>query len=240
MSLTELISGVEAHRKTLTVFNADPGTVEALRERFAERNVTVTAASAPGAPREYVVLGQGESFLTAADVDDLLPEAGESSVGFETDRGEPILDALDRTTFTAYEPSKLLAASREIEDRAWRVGRGAIHAGFQTLDILEGQLDVYERLAALDELDVHLYAAAEGAVPDHGDDLTVHVERADEIRSTWFVAYDGAGVPENKCALVADEHTPREFAGFWTYDPATVDYVVDHLGEQYPLIPSDT
>ena len=46
MSLRELVGGVEAHEKTLTVFDPAPGAVEALRGHFEDRNLVVEAGSA--------------------------------------------------------------------------------------------------------------------------------------------------------------------------------------------------
>ena len=73
MSLSELIQGVEAHEKTLTVFNSDPETVETLRAQFGDRNLTVRGESTEsGTPKSYVVLSQDETFVTAADLEHVL------------------------------------------------------------------------------------------------------------------------------------------------------------------------
>ncbi|MFC7155143.1 DICT sensory domain-containing protein [Halomarina halobia] len=236
MSLTELIAGVEAHERTLTVFNADASVTETLREHFADRNVVVERGEAAGGPRDYVVLSEDEEFLTAADVDDLVNPRRATEPHFERDSPyRPILDHLDETMFTSYDTRQMIAASREIEDRAWRVGSGELHAGFQKLSVLGTQLDVYEQLGGRRNLDVHAYAVPDGEVPDH-ESFTVHVERSREIANSWFVVYDGAGVDANKCALLAEEREPRRYYGFWTYDPDTVDWIVDHLRNTYGLV----
>ena len=237
MSLAELIAGVEGHQKELTVFNAEERAVSALRERFHDRNVSVGAEHTPsGRPTSFAVLSDGEEFVAAADVGAVLrPEDGATSGGEDGPR-RPIVEHLDETLFTSYDIEQMVSASREIEDRAWRVGSGALHAGFQKLSILGEQMDIYERLAENGSLDVHAYAVPDAEVPDHGDGLTVHVERSDEIGRSWFVAYDGDGVDVNKCALVAEERDPRSFYGFWTYDPATVDWIIDHLESTYGLV----
>jgi hypothetical protein len=246
MSLTELIRGVENHEKTLTVFNADAEATDAVRERFHDRNLTVradrTASSRPGA---FVVLSEEEresdeeSFVTAAALSDVLDGPDTTEPGFDDDAYRPILDHLDETMFTSYDTRQMVAASREIEDRAWRLGKGSLHAGFQYLSILADQMHVYERLAEKDGLDVHAYAYPDqDSVPAHDTTLTIHVERTTEIERSWFVAYDGGGVDVNKCALLAEEREPRTFYGFWTYDPDTVDWIVDHLEESYGLVES--
>ncbi|WP_255196381.1 DICT sensory domain-containing protein [Halorarius litoreus] len=237
MSLTELIEGVEAHEKTLRVFNADPEVVDTLRVQFGDRNLTVVGESTPsGQPSAFVVLSQDDEFVTAASVAEVLVDDAEADPGFSADSYRPILDHLDETLFTSYDTQQMISASREIEDRAWRLGKGELHAGFQKLSILAPQMDVYERLAEKEGLDVHAYAAPDADVPRHDTDMTIHVERSDEIRRSWFVVYDGGGVDVNKCALLAEERESRAFYGFWTYDPDTVDWLVDYLGKAYGLV----
>lgn len=253
MSLIELIAGVEAREATLTVFNTEPAVQTSLAEHFADRNVRIVGEETETGPDEFAVFSRGGEFVTATAIDELLPGRTASSGGItaaddvadgreESDgRGEsggrrmtggPVLDHLDETLFTSYAHEDMVAASREIEDRAWRVGTGELHAGFQTLNVLAGESGTYDRLAELGDLEVHAYAADEGAVPDDCR-YTVHVERAPEIRETWFVAYDGGGLNEAKCALLAEERESGVFYGFWSYDPATVDHIIDYLTERY-------
>jgi len=238
MSLTELIAGVEAHEKTLTVFDAEPGVPETLREHFADRSVAVEAVTGAGGPENYVVLSKDGEFLTAAAVDAVLNPTHSTESHFGNRRETPVLDHLDETMFTSYDPDQMVSASREIEDRAWRIGSGRLHAGFQKLSIIGTQLDVYEQLGGREDLDVHAYGYPDEELFGH-QNFTVHVERAEEIATSWFVVYDGAGVDSNKCALLAEERDPREFYGFWTYDPDTVDWMVDHLESTYGLVTGD-
>ncbi|MFQ3318427.1 MAG: hypothetical protein ACI8UR_000257 [Natronomonas sp.] len=239
MSLTELIAGVEDHEKTLTVFNADDTAVETLRDQFSDRNLSVVAERTPsGKPDAFAVLSKDGQFVTAADVAGILEPTGDTEPGFEDGVYRPILDHLDETMFTSYDIDQMVAASREIEDRAWRVGKGSLHSGFQQLSILADQMEIYARLAQKGDLDVHAYAAPDADVPKHDTDLTIHVERSDEIERSWFVVYDGAGIDVNKCALLAEEREPRAFYGFWTYDPDTVDWIIEHLESTYGLLES--
>ncbi|SDY15249.1 DICT sensory domain-containing protein [Halopenitus persicus] len=245
MSLIELIARVEATAATLTVVNANAAARDELAETFADRNLVVTEATLPGAPDRFAVLARDDEFVTAVAVDDLLSPAGtapedtpseettseKTSPKFDRRSYAPVLDALDETTFTSYSKRKMVAASREIEDRAWRIGSGELHAGFQTLATLGETVETYNRLAEREDLAVHGYAAPEGPVPDA--DFDVHVERAPEIRETWFVAYDGGGLEENACLLLAEEREPDRFFGFWTYDPGTVAEAITHVSETY-------
>jgi DICT domain-containing protein len=178
-----------------------------------------------------VVLGEDDDFLTAAGVQSLLADA-ETRPGFEPASYESVLDHLDETMFTSFSKGRMLAASREIEDRAWRIGSGELHSGFQMVSVLAGELDVYERLGSRDDLHVHAYAYPDTDLPDC-EHFTLHPERTDEIAESWFVAYDGGGVDAAKCALLAEERLPGSFYGFWTYAPETVDTIVDHLRSTY-------
>ncbi|MFB6126705.1 MAG: DICT sensory domain-containing protein [Halolamina sp.] len=234
MSLSELIAGVETHEKTLTVFNAVDDAAEAVRSRFSDRNVTVVGAEVDPGPEAYAVLEDDGEFVTAVGLDALLDADGLDAAGLRDAPYRAVLDHLDETMFTSYSSSRMLAASREIEDRAWRIGRGELHTGFQTTGVIQSKLDTYSRLGDHDSLEVHAYAAPEGPVP-HPDSFTVHAEDTAELRRSWFVAYDGGGVDTNKCALLAEERDPDEFYGFWTYDATTVDYIVDYLAETYGL-----
>lgn len=231
MSLSELIAGVEAYERTITVVNPSPGTVESLRERFAARNVTVVSTTAAAGPTDYAVLGDGERFLGAVAVESVV-ESGDDGRPYG-----PILDRLDETMFTAYDRDRILSASREIEDRAWRVGSGELHACFQRVENVESQREPYERLAGADGLSVHAYAVPPDDRDPHAvaasfDGVRLHLEDCTELRRSWVVAFDGGGVHESECALVAEERD-GEFYGFWTYDPTTVDYAIDHLRRTY-------
>lgn len=242
MSLSELIAGVEDHEKTLTVFNADDAAavVGEFRERFADRNVVVTSEATPsGKPGEFVTLSEDGEVLTAASLTDLRQMLSETdtAIGLSDSPYRPILDHLDETMFTSWSIEQMVRASREIEDRAWRVGNGRLYAGFQSLSTLRGELPVYERLASKD-LDIHAYAVPDEDPPDH-DGLTLHIERATEIEESWFVVFDGgdgADAADNKCALLAEERDPRQFYGFWTYDSDTVDWIFDYLESTYGAV----
>ncbi|MFB6109115.1 MAG: DICT sensory domain-containing protein [Haloplanus sp.] len=237
MGLFELIASVAAEEKTLTVFNPDAGVVDALRERFADRNLAVESATTQAGPTNYAVLAHDEAFLAAVDVADVVASERGVDPEFTPETYDSVLDELDETIFTSYDTGRMLAATREIEDRAWRGAAGELHAGFQSLDRLKRQLDTYGYLADRGTLDVHVYVHAEddAAVGDVDlpDGLNLHRTDATEIRDTWFVVYDGGGVDAAACALVAEERSPGSFYGFWTYDPETVGDARAHLRATY-------
>lgn len=239
MSLPELIAGVEAHRATLTVYHAPEAARAELAERFADRNVEVVHSGVTDEGEEgFALLRRDGEVVTATPLVDLLGDPTTTAPNFDRRSYRAVLDGLDETLFTSFSTARMVAASREIEDRAWRRGEGRLSAGFQTLDVFADQTDVYGTLGGEKALDVHAYAAPEGEVPDC-EGVTIHVERAPEIRDSWFVAYDGDGRDADKCLLLAEEREPGRFYGFWSYDPATVDYVFKHLAETYGRVDAD-
>lgn len=238
MSLSELIAGVEAHEQTLTVFNAGVSVTDDLRDRFADRNVRVVReTTGSGRPGEFLTLSDHDGVYAATDIDSFYESLDDRTRVLGTDAARGVLDHLDETLFTSWSISRMVAASREIEDRAWRVGEGALHAGFQTLSTLEGERDLYERLGD-SAVEVHAYAVPDIDPPAHST-FQLHLDRSEEIATSWFVAFDD-GIESDettqKCALLAEERDPREFYGFWTYDPSTVDYIVDHLESRYGML----
>jgi DICT domain-containing protein len=234
MGLFEVIAAVDDEEKTLTVFNPEAGVTAALREHFADRNLAIERAASEAGPRNYAVLSREDDFLAAIDVGDVLESAPGVTPGFTRETYEAVLDELDETVFTSYDTERMIAASKEIEDRAWRGAAGELHAGFQTCSRFASQASVYEHLAERGSLDVHVYAYPEGR--EELGALTgpeLHLSTSTEVRDTWFVAYDGGGVEAMKCALLAEERRPGSFYGFWTYDPTTVTEIVDYLRETY-------
>jgi len=238
MSLSELIAGVEAHEQTLTVFNADASVTDDLRGRFSDRNVhVVREETGSGRPGEFLTLSDEDGVYTATDVESFYDALEDRERVLGDDAADGVLDHLDETLFTSWSIGEMVAASREIEDRAWRVDEGSLHAGFQTLSTLEGERDLYEGLGG-SAVDVHAYA-----VPDIDPPATstfqLHLDRSEEIARSWFVVFDDGADDDattQKCALLAEEREPREFYGFWTYDASTVDYIVDHLETRYGML----
>ncbi|QLG27499.1 hypothetical protein HUG10_08010 [Halorarum halophilum] len=235
MSLRDVIDDVEGREKRLTLYDPPTESIRTeLEEYFASQQVRIEVATTDSNRSGYAVLTAGDDGRVLAAVD--LRRLRGLRVG-RPDDGHPfapIFEHLADTTFTSFDVGQLLAASREMEDRAWRHGVGELHAGFQNAGALRDQTEVYEGLATRD-LDVHVYCAPEPSVPPL-EGVTVHQEGTAEIRESWFVVYDGGGAPDSACALLAQERDPpdeRRFYGVWTYDPGTVRSVLDHLTERY-------
>jgi len=237
MSLRAVIDAVEGTEKRLTVF--DPPTDDAvaeLREYFSSQAVRIEEGTTDSGLSGYVVLSDehDDEVLAAVDLRHL---EGDVAVGpGEQSAFAPILEHLDGTTFTSYDIAQMMAATREMEDRAWRAGTGELHAGFQRVEAIRAQKAVYEDLATK-EIDIHTYCAPSDDTPDI-EGVSIHQEDTDEIRRSWFVAFDGGGDPDDACLLLAEERgdpDDRRFYGFWTYDPTTVATVIDHLQKTYAI-----
>lgn len=234
--LKTMVDEVAAREKQFVVYaaTADDG----LAERFVTRNVTVTHRLLPDVgDAGFVVVRDRDGYRGAIGISTLqeLLRPPVRSLGESPDdvaAFQKFLDLLDDTLFRSTNRRQLLATSREIEDLAWRRGEGRLHVGFQSLTALSAQISVYRQLATHTDLDVHVYGRPEWTPPDI-DGLTVHAESNDEIVDVWFVAYDGDGDDDAKCAIVAEQQGPATYDGFWTYDPATVDELFAHLERTY-------
>jgi DICT domain-containing protein len=224
MSLGAIIDRVDAAERRLTLVSPpSDDVVNAVERTFGPQGVSVEVRE--GTDQSVAVVHDGDEVIRIVP----LVEGG-SGLAAATDAVTDALSSLERTTFTSYGLRGMFAATREIEDRAWRVRRGRLRAGFQQVDALEQQKRVYRQLASA--LEVHAYAAPGVATPDLGD-AVVHLDPAEEIARSWFVVYDGDGDPAHKCALVAEERGERTFSGFLTYEPSLVDEVDDYLAETY-------
>lgn len=206
-----------------------PETTGDLERRLAGYNVRVTHQQlGTDAPPPFVVIESDGEFVGALPrdrVESLLdpPLVRPSASDGIEDAYEVLFEALDETAYAALSKRQLLAVSREIEDRAFRVGAGTLRVGFQRLSAFRAQTDVYRRLAGETDLDIHVYGAADWDPPDIPG-LTVHT-LTDALTRYWFLALSGFGTT-TACALVARE-TESGYDGFWTDDPALTDEIMD-------------
>lgn len=236
MTLADFVADVADRRKTMVVYASDGAPDVAAH--FASRNVTVEHESlAAGGPDGFVVLRDEDGFVGAFSLSKLV-ELLDPPLFRPTHRedvSEPwraLYETLDNTLFASFDRRQLLGATREIENRAWRVGAGALRAGFQSAAALEDQVDVYRRLAAETDLSVHVFVADDDGIPDP-EGVEVFVAEGTEVGDYWFLAYDAAGDPLNACGLVAEEREPGSYYGFWTYDTDHVAALSDYVRETY-------
>ncbi|ADD05539.1 DICT domain protein [Natrialba magadii ATCC 43099] len=227
--LEEALEIVENERKHLAVYTAETDVAAELQQQFTTRNVTVEHRQAAAFDDGFVVIrGADGSFRGALGIEyfgailspDSYPPWTLENSGIET---RQVFDFLENTLFSSYDRRQLLAVSREIEERAWRLGEGALYAGFERKAAFEKQREVYDRLSSRGALSVTVFLDAAWDAPTEG--LAV-VSALGEIGQFWFVVFDGAGNTQQACALVAEERQPGRYYGFWTYDPELVGELV--------------
>ena len=216
MMFDTLFDEVQSHGKRFIVHTRDDE--DGLSDRFANHRVTVERRDLPpGRPAPFVAIEDNGEFVGALGLDALeglleppLVRPGDSEEISEGYRA--LFEVLDGTVFTALGRQDLLAVSREIEDRAFRVGQGTLRVAFQRLSAFEAQVETYRRLAVDTELELHIYGIDDWdppAIPG----VTYH-EIAGGLTRYWVLAFDGGA---ESCALVARAENGR-YAGFWTDD----------------------
>ena len=227
MSLGSILSDVADSEKRLVVYAPD-GSGTDLATRLRTRNMTVDHRRLPAISADaFVVVRDGERFRGAVPLVDLLGFLAPSpSPGLDESASEyrHIYDLFDDTVFVSLDRRQLLATSRELEDRAWRTGRGRLHVGFQRIEALEPQREVYRDMAGLD-IDIHIYVpgAADAVAMFEDPSVTVHTDSDRDLERYWFVLFDDGSEGCQNCALIAREEADGRYRGVWTYDPALVD-----------------
>jgi hypothetical protein len=219
-----VLADVERRRKRLTVYAP---TETDLASRFATRNVVVEHVPVPsGSPGPFVAVHDDDAFRGAVGLDTLEtllapPVVRPGDLDDLSSAYRALFEVLDDAVFGALTRRQLLATSREIEDRAFRVGEGTLRASFQSLSVFESQAAVYRTLAGETDLEVHVYGRPNWT-PAAVEGVTFHGHEA--VAPYWALAFDGGGVGES-CALLARERDDR-FEGFWTYDPDLVTRIL--------------
>lgn len=229
MTLSAIIDDVVAQQKHVVVYTGSDDGAD-LAERLATRNLVVDRRRIPDISADsFVIIRDGDRFRGAVSLADLLeflapPVRPPAQLGSVDDPYRAIYDLLDDTVFVSLDRRQLLATSREMEDRAWRTGRGRFHAGFQSPSAFEPQADLYRELATATDVDVHAYA--DGAIPDAqlgNAPITTHVGSSDEIGRYWFILFADGGDGSQNCALIAEQKDADTYRGVWTYNKSLVD-----------------
>jgi len=224
--LDDVFAAVRATDTRFVVYGTER--TPALERQLASYNVRVAHRRTDADVSPFVVVEADGAFVGALPPGKLAslldpPLVRPDAPDGDDDTYEILFEALDETVYAALSRRELLVVSREIEDRAFRVGAGSLRVGFQRLSAFREQTDVYRRLAGDTDLDVHVYGAADCDPPDIPG-LTVH-RGTDELTRYWFLAFGGVGTATT-CALVARE-TEDGYDGFWTDDPALTREIMD-------------
>jgi DICT domain-containing protein len=227
-SLYEIVDGVHTESKTVRALNVtDEDRFRAVEEYLARHDVDIVREDGGTETDVLVVESDGETL--ARDSIRSVERFAEAppAAGYEDARIPPVVEHLDDTRFQSYDKRQMILASRIGEFRAWNRGSGELHAGFQRLSKVDFQRAVYEQLQTSD-VDVHVYGVDDWDRTDEVD-MHVHVNGDDEVYDHWWVVYDGDGHEADKYALIAQEQSPSEWFGFWTYGSSTVDRLLDRM-----------
>lgn len=192
MDLLETVEYIRGREKELALFNlADgDGLANDVSHFFDTQNVRIcTYKTASDSPETAVLTSKNDVLgqISLPELQELIRRSptSEGGVGIEDIEHEELLSHLKETTFTSHDTEQMLYASREVEDRARRIGTGTIHAGFQTASTMTEQEAIYTDLGNRG-VRVHMYGVPDGSQPSF-DDATVHTVRSEEIANTWFV-----------------------------------------------------
>lgn len=200
---------------------------------FTTQNVAVTHQPlTSSAPEPFLSIESGGDVvgtLTLAQLNELLtpPIIGPGNDAFVSEGYTVLFEVLDEAVFTALGREQLLTVSREIEDRAYRVGHGTLRVCFQTFSTFKTQLPVYRYLAEATDLDIHIYAVADWEPPGI-DGITYHEVGDTELDLYWLLAFDAGADSGEACGLFAREDG-ESYTGYWTDDRATIERVSTEL-----------
>lgn len=248
MALSDVIEEVRPPDLTATVLNRgslDP-VYDLLVDFFEPMSVDVREAETDvSTPTDAVILHDGDRPLAISSLDTvrdsvLMVNADVYATGarpLDEIATPDVITELDTVRIPGDRENKfvLIQVSRHVEAMAWQAGGGELHSSFQRLSRLIGERGtrrVYRRLGEL-PVDVHVYGIPDAEVPPEID-ATVHADRSDEIRDSWFVLHDGAGNDGWKAGLVAEEVGENTYRGFWTFDSERVDSLVEYITRTYP------
>lgn len=200
---------------------------------LADHGVAVESRSLPpGGPEPFVEIktdGEVVGVIGIEAVEGLL-EPPISRPGDRDDISDGyrvLFDVLEKMVLSGMNRRELLAVSREIEDRAYRVGEGTLRVNFQTLSTFRSQTEVYRTLTTETDLDIHIHGLDDWTPPTITG-ITYHIDEAERFGPYWALAYDGGPTDSQACGLVAQEHS-NDYTGFWTNDPALVEEIATAL-----------
>jgi hypothetical protein len=224
MRLTDIAAEVTDRRRCVTVFA--PTLSSGLAKWFDTRDVEVVhRLTAESAAEPAATVTEGDRCLGWVELSpvaverrsDTTPQTLYDDVGYRD-----LLSLLSETRAQRFAAHHLDAMTHEYADRAWRCGEGTLYVGLGRTPPRGAAATTYSLLAMESDVDVHLYGAAGIVAEVPGP--AIHPG----ARSVRFVAYDGGGDDDQKCAFVAEERGAG-YTGFWSHRPETVDSIVEPL-----------
>ncbi|WP_336025422.1 DICT sensory domain-containing protein [Halobellus salinisoli] len=223
--LQSLLDSIRSRNRRFTVYRPTPE--QPYETWFRNHNVDVEYRKLPaGSPGSFLAIEHDGAFVGAIGLDDLdtLLESPIVPPDRRADVSEGyrvLFDVLSDTVFTAMTRRELLAVSREIEERAYRVGSGALYVSFQKFSTFESQIGVYRHLAAETDIEIHIYGHPDWTPPEI-EGVTYHCLTGDPRQRYWALAFNSESAAMQASGLLAREDPPDSYTGFWTNDPALV------------------
>lgn len=235
MSLRGILNEADGRPLALTMHDETlPSEVtEALRSYFEPQEIRLRSAPPDsGGPTGFAVLHDEDRFLAASRLWDVYryldPKA---RIGTANGREPPdVLNELRDRTFSRFDRRRMVMASREIERRAWAVGTGELHVGFQDLSRAAHQAPVFDRLAGTD-MEIHVYGHPDATLLL---DVEHHAHSSPELADVWFLAFDGGGDDDHACAMLGEEVEAGVFDGMFSDRAPIAESMIDYLGRTYP------
>jgi hypothetical protein len=220
-------------KKRVTVFVGDDDANDLdVAEQFARHDVHVEYRTLPsGAPEPFVVVENDDEFvgtIALVDFEGLLepPAVSPDETTDASTSYRALFELLENTVFSAMTRRELLAVSREIEERAYRIGKGTLRVGFQSLSAFKPQTERYRVLATETDLDVHVYGHRDWAAPSIRG-VSYHDYADADGERFWVMAYL---TPDTSTANALLAHQDEDsYDGFWTDDPEWVREVAAAL-----------
>ena len=229
--INELIAELRNREHQFTIYRR--GDQPEIEVWLADHGVAVESRSLPpGGPEPFVEIktdGEVVGVIGIEAVEGLL-EPPISRPGDRDDISDGyrvLFDVFEKMVLSGMNRRELLAVSREIEDRAYRVGEGTLRVNFQTLSTFRSQTEVYRTLTTETDLDIHIHGLDDWTPPTITG-ITYHIDEAERFGPYWALAYDGGPTDSQACGLVAQEHS-NDYTGFWTNDPALVEEIATAL-----------
>jgi len=223
MVFGDILAEVEGNRRRVVFYNVDSQSdaCDRIIDYVGVHDVLIKYTADERFPESTVAIQNGEEALSVDRIEPVVDYLDAWESEFVTVDEQPSLfGALDETVFRSSNKRQLLLASRLIEQRAARIGDGRLSAGFQQLSLAEPQLSFYKALPSA--VMVSLYGEPDW-VPPADSGVAAYDPGVDGNADYWWVIFDGATDNTHHAALLAEEQSPGEYTGFWTYASSIIE-----------------
>jgi hypothetical protein len=223
MVFGDMFGRVDGRRRRLVFYNVDTQSdhCDRITDYVGVHNVLIKYTTDEQFPESTVTVQNGDEVLSVDRIETVVDylDGWESELAGVGEQPS-LFGALDETVFRSSNKRQLLFASRLIETRAATVGDGRLSAGFQQLSLAAPQLSFYKSLPST--VTVSVYGEPDW-VPPADSGIAAYDPGVDDNADYWWVIFDGTADNSSHAALLAEEQSPGEYTGFWTYRPSIID-----------------